>query len=286
MNNLFLGITNGFYLFGLKINFYGIISAFSYLLGVILVMKFAKKRGFKAEDILLLAIYVIPLCVIGARIYYVLFRLDSYKNFWDIFKIWEGGLGFYGGLIGGGIGVLIYCLIHKKNFFALADIMMPALILCQGIGRWGNFFNQEAYGYPVTNPSMQWFPFAVFIDNCSMADCTCAGSGWHLATFFYEFLWNVIGFTLLLIMLYRINFKHNGVIAFSYLVIYGIGRAIFEGLRTDSLYIGSLRVSQLLSIIFVVVGASYLLFYAIKSYLNKKNASSFDKIMQVLRKDL
>ncbi len=286
MSNLVLSIPSGFNLFGLRINFYGIISALSYLLGVILVAKFAKKRGFKIEDILLLAIYVIPLCVIGARIYYVLFRLDSYTNFWDIFKIWEGGLGFYGGLIGGVLGVLLYCLIHKKNFLALADILVPALILCQGIGRWGNFFNQEAYGYPVTNPSLQWFPFAVYIDNCSMADCTCAGSGWHLATFFYEFLWNVIGFAVLVTMLYRVKFKHNGVIAFSYLVIYGVERAVVEGLRTDSLYIGSLRVSQVLSIVFVIVGVAYLAFYALRSYVKRKNATSFDKIMQILKEDI
>ncbi len=274
MTDSLLSIPNGFMLFGHKIYFYGITSALSYLLGVVLAMVFAKKRGFKKEDILTLACYVIPLAIIGARIYYVLFKLDSYKNFVDIFKIWEGGLGFYGGLIGGALGVVLYCLIHKKNLLALADIIAPALIISQSLGRWGNFFNQEAYGYEVTSPNMQWFPFAVYID---------AVSSWHLATFFYESLWNFVSFWILIAMLYRADFKNNGILFAFYLIFYGIGRAWIEGLRTDSLYLGALRVSQVLSIVFIICGVAYLAYCWWKQ---RKKEDVTDKIIKIIKKDL
>lgn len=273
MNGSLLSIPNGFNIGALHVNFYGITSALSYLLGVIMTVVNAKKRGFKTEDIVTLAVYVIPLCVIGARIYYVLFSLDHYTNFWDVFKIWEGGLAFYGGLIGGAVGVLLFCLIHKKNFFALADIIVPSLVIGQALGRWGNFFNQEAYGYAVTDPAWQWFPFAVYID----------GSGWHMATFFYESLWNFVSFIILMLMLYKVNFKENGYVAFSYLILYGIGRAIIEGLRTDSLYLGSMRVSQVLSIIFIGCGVVGLTLLYLKEKRKKKDTT--EKIIEIIKKD-
>lgn len=274
-----MSIPDGFFLFGRKIYFYGIISALSYLLGVVITAKNAKKRRFKPENIITLACYVIPLCVIGARIYYVLFSLDNYHNFWDVFKIWEGGLAFYGGLIGGAVGVTLYCLIHKKKFLALCDIIAPALIISQALGRWGNFFNQEAFGYAVTDPKWQFFPFAVFID----------GDGWHLATFFYESMWNLLSFVVLQLVLWKATFKENGIIAAGYFVLYGCGRMWIEGLRTDSLYWGSIRVSQALSIIFVVFGLSWIVYYICKHKTYKnwiKRKTSFDKIMDVIKKDL
>ncbi len=271
--NQLLSIPKGFELFGLRINFYGLTTALSYLLGVVIVCLIAKKRGFKSENIITLACYVIPLAIVGARIYYVLFKLENYANFWDVFKIWEGGLAFYGGLIGGFVGVVLYCFIHKKKLLALIDIIAPALILAQSLGRWGNFFNQEAFGYPVENPAWQWFPFAVYIN----------GSGWHLATFFYESLWNALGFALLMLILYKCKFKQNGMIAAFYLIIYGLGRLWIEGLRTDSLYIGSIRVSQFLSGIFVLAGLAIVVYYNIK---NRKKKDSFQIIMDAIKKPL
>lgn len=273
MTNTMLSLPSSFQLFGLTINFYGLITALSYILGVVIVCMIAKKRGFKSDNIISLACYVIPLAIVGARIYYVLFKLESYSNFWDVFKVWEGGLAFYGGLIGGFLAVLLYCKIHKKKVLALLDIIAPALILAQSLGRWGNFFNQEAYGYAVTDPSLQWFPFSVYID----------GSGWHLATFFYESLWNALSFAVLMTLLYKCKFKQNGMIAAFYLVLYGLGRIWIEGLRTDSLYVGSIRVSQLLSGIFVLLGLSMIVFFAIKS---KKKKDSFSIIMNAIKKPL
>ena len=283
MSNIILSMPSGFDLFGWRVNFYGIISALSYLLGIVITCLIAKKRGFKIEDIVTLACYVIPFAIIGARLYYVLFRLEYYTNFWDIFKIWEGGLGFYGGLIGGALAVLLYCLIHKKNFFALIDIIAPALICAQALGRWGNFFNQEAYGYPIENPGWQWFPFGVYIDHCTQPDCTCGGSGWHLATFFYESLWNFISFVILMILLYKVNFKRNGMVASYYLILYGIGRMFIEGLRTDSLYLGSIRISQLLSVVFIILGLAIILY---NTLTKKKSEDNFDKIMEIVKTDL
>ncbi len=271
-----LDIPNGFTIFGQKIYFYGITSALSYLLGVLLTIQFAKKRGFKTENIVTLACYVIPLAIIGARIYYVLFSLDHYKNFVDIFKIWEGGLAFYGGLIGGALGVVLYCVIHKKNFLALADAITPALLASQALGRWGNFFNQEAYGNLITDPAWQWFPFAVYIEKNNLNE-------WHQATFFYESLWNFLSFIALTLMLYKINFKENGIIAASYLIFYGIGRAIIEGLRTDSLYLGTVRISQLLSGVFIVCGIGLILFLVLK---NRKKKDVTEKIIEIIKSDL
>ena len=280
LTNLF---SNSFELFGLTINYYGLISALGYLMGVVIVCLIAKKRGFKTDDIITLACYVIPLAIIGARIYYILFSLDEFTNFWDVFKIWNGGLGFYGGLIGGAFGVVLYCLIHKKNFLKLADIVVIGLVLGQGIGRWGNFVNQEAFGFYVDNPNLQWFPFAVYIEHCHQAGCTCGGSGWHLATFFYEFVNNMIICAILLTLLYKVNFKSNGIIAACYLIMYGFCRAVVEGLRMDSLYLGPFRVSQLLSVIFILCGITYIV---ITTILNKKKKSSYDIIMDVLKHDL
>ena len=268
-----LSIPSGFSLFGLDIKFYGIISALSYFLGVLITCLLAKKRGFTTDNILTLALYVIPLAIIGARIYYVLFSLDSYTNFVDVFKIWEGGLAFYGGLIGGGVGVVLYCTIHKKNFFALIDLIGVAMIFVQGVGRWGNFFNQEAFGVEVNNPKLQWFPFAVFIENLGE---------WHLATFFYESLWNFATFAILLTLLLKVKFKQNGMIAAYYLIFYGIGRAWIEGLRTDSLYLGSMRVSQVLSIIFIALGLFFIIFNTIKER-RKKDVT--DKIISIIKSD-
>lgn len=264
---MILSIPSYFTIGDLRINFYGVTSALAYLLGVIVTCLLAKKRGFKSDDIITLACFVIPLAIVGARIYFVLFNLDAYSNFVDVFKIWEGGLAFYGGVIGGGLGVLIYCLIFKKNFFALVDIIVVAMALSQCLGRWGNFFNQEAYGTIVTDPAWQWFPFAVYIDRVSE---------WHLATFFYESLWDLMNFAILLTLISKVKFKQNFMVASWYLVIYGIGRALIEGLRMDSLYIGhsSIRVSQLLSIIFVILGATFLIVNMIRNIKHKKNGTT------------
>ena len=237
---------DGFFIGGVEIKFYGIIMALSMLLGVLLACRLAKKKGIKSDDIFLLALIVLPCAVVGARLYYCLFYEYSY-SFKELFNLRQGGLAIYGGVIGGVIGILIFALIKRdfKIILVLLDVCAPCLILGQAIGRWGNFFNQEAYGNLITDKNLMWFPFGVFIES---------EGAWFQATFFYESVWNLIGLGLLL-MVYNKS-KYTGSTVASYLIWYGMGRTWIEGLRSDSLFIGNsgIRVSQLLSIILVVVG--------------------------------
>lgn len=236
--------SRGFEIFGISIKYYGIIVALGMCAGVIVACYNAKLRNLKSEDIYTLALYVLPLAIIGARLYYVIFSEHSY-TFLEIFEIWKGGMAIYGGIIGGAIGVALFCTIHKKNFLELADVASVSLILGQCIGRWANFVNQEAFGYEVTNTAWQWFPFAVKIE---------ALNEWHLATFFYESMCSLIIFVVLMILIRKI--KQKGFIMSLYFIGYGLARMFVEGLRTDSLYIGSsgIRVSQLLSGLLVIFG--------------------------------
>lgn len=256
-----------FTFFGLNIAYYGLLIALAMGIGVFLACKNARFRGLKSDDIIIIACYVLPLSIIGARIYYVLFSLDSFDNFWQVFEIWNGGMAIYGGVIGGAIGVTLYCLIHKKNFLDIADIVVPSLILGQAIGRWGNFINQEAYGVYISNPNAQWFPLGVFIDNCHMSGCLCGGSGWHMATFFYESMWNLAVFAVLMVLLRKNKLKLRGSMMCFYMILYGIGRSWIEAFRTDSLYLGSIRVSQFLSILLIIFGVSFII---VNYILNKK----------------
>ena len=240
---------SGFELFGIEIKFYGLIMAFSMLIGVWLACLLAKRKQIKSDDILLLALIVLPCAIVGARLYYCFFYEYNY-SFAELFNLRSGGLAIYGGVIGGIIGIIIFALI-KKNFkivLTIMDVVAPCLILGQALGRWGNFFNQEAYGNLITNESLMWFPFAVFIEN---------ENAWFQATFFYESLWNIVGFVLLLVVYYKT--QKIGTTTATYLIWYGIGRTIIEGLRTDSLYLGTFRVSQLVSIVLVIIGIIILL---------------------------
>lgn len=246
MGKIYNPPADGFSIGSVEIKFYGLIMAVAMLIGVVLACKLAKKKGVKSDDIYMLALIVLPCAIVGARLYYCFFYEYNY-SFRELFNLKQGGLAIYGGVIGGVIGVIIFALIKRnlKLVFILMDVCAPCLILGQALGRWGNFFNQEAYGNMITNPSLQWFPLAVWIES---------EEAWFQATFFYESLWNLIGVAILLLTYY--NTKKTGTTTAMYLVWYGLGRTWIEGLRTDSLYIGStgIRVSQLLSMILVVVG--------------------------------
>lgn len=258
-------IINGFTIFGLEIKFYGVIIATAMLIAIFLVQHLAKKRGINPDDITVLALIVIPFSILGARAYYCIFS-DSHYTFSTFWQIRNGGLAIYGGILGGIIAILIFCAFKRdlKLIIKLFDVIVPALILAQSMGRWGNFFNQEAYGTLVTNPKWQWFPFAVKID-------TFGGYEWHLATFFYESMWNLMGFVLLMIIFNK-N-KQLGTTTAFYLTYYGLGRIWIEGLRTDSLYLGALRVSQWLSLILVVIGISILVY----NYIIRQRDKSYEQ---------
>jgi phosphatidylglycerol:prolipoprotein diacylglycerol transferase len=262
MSNL-LSIPRGFYIGGMEIRFYGILMALAMAVGVILACYNAKARGMKSDHILILACYVLPLAVIGARMFSFFSERSLYSSFWQIFNLRTGGMSIFGGIIGGAVAILLFCLIHKKNFFAVADVVVPSLILGQAIGRWGNFFNQEVYGFEVTNPSLQWFPFSVYIE---------ATGTWHLATFFYEFVFNMLLFLVLMLMLRKFKVKRNGVLMATYLVWYGVVRACLEPLRIQKyiLYMGKIRVSLFVSIICAVLGVAYFVYLLVDYLLKKK----------------
>ena len=240
MNLLFA--SKGFDIFGLHITFYGLLIAVGFILAILLAFYHAKKRGLTSEDIITLAIYVIPLSILGARTYYCIFSGETF-SFAEFFAIWNGGMAILGGVIGGVIAVLIYSIVHQKNFLMICDIAAPSLILGQCIGRVGCYFAGCCYGHEVTNESLQFFPISIFTNG-----------GWHLATNFYECFWCLIGLVLL-VLLFR-KFQQKGVITCCYLIFYGIGRGIIETFRGDSLYFFStgLKVSQILAIIIVIVG--------------------------------
>lgn len=257
----------GFSIGNLEITFYGLLMAFAMLVGVIIACKLSKKRGIKSDDIVMLAIIVLPCAILGARLYYFIFNSVSFKEF---FNFRDGGLAVLGGVIGGIIGIVIFCAI-KKNFkmiIDLFDICVPALILGQAIGRIGCFFSQCCYGELVTDPSKCWLPFAMQVE-------TWEGSGvyhWHLATNLYESLWNLIGFVPILFAFLKSKYKLTPTA--TYLVWYGFGRSIIEGIRGDSLFIGSsnIRVSQALSIVMLLIGVGLLVWNLVKRVKEKKSA--------------
>ena len=216
---------NSIDVFGLSIHYYGILIALGVLLGVLLAARRQKRLNLPPETGLDLALICLPVAVVCARAYYVIFEWSAYKDdLLSIFNLRRGGLAIYGGVLGGALAVFVYSRIKKRSFLSLADLAAPSLALGQAVGRWGNFFNQEAYGAAVTQPSRMHFPLAVFID----ADQT-----WHYATFFYESAWCFLIVALLLLFERRRFFRKRGDVFFWYLILYGLERAAVEGRGND-----------------------------------------------------
>jgi phosphatidylglycerol---prolipoprotein diacylglyceryl transferase len=256
-----------FNLFGKDIYWYGIIIAVGLVLGVWVASEVIKRRGYRSDTILDGALICVPMAIIFARIYYVVFApvgAFSWAQWWRVFFIWEGGLAIYGAIIGGILGLIIFAKWRKVSLLDLLDAATVGVILGQAIGRWGNFANQEAFGSVVTNPSLQWFPMSVYIN---------ADLSWHYATFFFESMCSLIIFFVLFLW-YSKRAKSRGNVFFLYLLLYGIARASIEWLRTDSLWIINgtwqppldtiLRVSWLLSVVLVIASLVVLIIRAKK----------------------
>lgn len=262
MNQIFLEIGN------FKIYWYSIILLIAFSLGISLSIKTCKKEKIEISKIVDYFFYMVPLCLIGARIYYVLFNLEYYsKNIIDIFKVWEGGLAIHGGIIVGVIFTIYYTKRKKINFWQLVDILCISLILGQIIGRWGNFMNSEAYG-PVTTYST--------LHNMHIPEFIIRGMKingvYHHPTFLYESLWNLIGLIIILItkkVLLKLNKYNYGTLCSIYLIWYGIGRFFIEGMRQDSLMFGSIRIAQLVSIISIVSGMIIILYVNLNKRVKK-----------------
>lgn len=230
-----------FTLFGRTFYWYGVIIAVGFILAMLYCARHCRRCGIEPDTLYDFLIWMIPIAIIGARLYYVIFQWGDYRAHpIDALKIWEGGLAIYGGVIAGLLTGIVWCRKKKIPFGAMADVCAPGLLIGQCIGRWGNFVNGEAHGGPTT------LPWGMTIDGQSMVH----------PTFLYESLWNLAGFVLLHFYSKKRRFK--GEIALLYAAWYGAGRAWIEGLRTDSLYIGSVRVSQLLAIISCIAAVAVL----------------------------
>ena len=246
-----------FNLFGLEIYFYGVIIALGFILAALYCAKRAKEFGLSSDELYELVIWLIPTCIIGARLYYVLFKLDYFiANPDKIFALRDGGLAIYGGIIAGIIVGIIWCRAKKIRVFAVADLTAFGLLIGQSVGRWGNFINREAFGAQTE----------IF---CRMGLTVPGFETLYVhPTFLYESLWNFFGLIVLHIWSKKGNRKYDGQIFWLYILWYGLGRAWIEGLRSDSLYIGStdIRVSQLLAIVSAVVSLVILIINARKQH--------------------
>lgn len=264
MNSVFLDLGI------IKIYWYSFLIFVAAIIGCTLAFKEGKKRGLSESFITNYLFYIIPLGIIGARIYYVIFNFEPYRNnLLDTFKIWEGGLAIHGGIIAGLIFTYFYTKKYHIPFFKMTDIVAVSIILCQSIGRWGNFFNQEAYG-PVTGLAfLKGLHIPSFI-----IDGMYINGAYHQPTFLYESLWCFLGFIILFFV--RRNKKLIlGHLTSIYLIWYGIGRFLIESLRQDSLMFGSLKMAQVISILSMITGFVIIIITSIK---NKKYYRGNDNV--------
>jgi len=218
-------------------------------LGGSLIIKESKKFKISEDYMVNLILYTIVFGIIGARLYYVIFNWSYYSNnLLDIFKVWEGGLAIHGGLLFGLITIIIYTKKYGIKPFRMLDIVVVGLILGQAIGRWGNFFNGEAHGGATTLEFLQ----SLMLPNFIIEGMNIHGVYYH-PTFLYESLWCLLGFIVLLIFRKR-KYNKIGQTTGLYLVWYGIGRFVIESMRTDSLMLGSFKMAQIVSVLFIVIG--------------------------------
>ncbi len=247
-----------FKIFGVEIAWYALIITMGMVAAVTYVVFQAEKIGITMDDVIDFALFTIPIGIIGARLYYVLTTLDEhdYNNLFDVFNIRGGGLAIYGGIIAGGVTVLCVCLYKKIYFPAFADCVSPGVLLAQGIGRWGNFMNGEAFGGECD----------LFCRMGLMNRHTGYTTMYVHPTFLYESMWNLLGVLLVYLFARYIHKKYDGQLFLMIFGWYGLGRMFIEGLRTDSLYIPGteLRISQVLAGLIFVISASCLIYFAIK----------------------
>lgn len=239
------------------IYWYGIFIASGALLGLLLAMREGNRRGLPRDAFVDLILFAAPISVIFARIYYVAFEWGYYsKHPGQIIAVWNGGIAIYGSLIGAVGTAIVFCIVRKIQFWKLADVAAPSVILGQAIGRWGNFINQEAHGGPTTRAFLEQLHLPTFIVNQMYINGT-----YYIPTFLYESVWDFAGFILLMI-LRRVNLK-RGEMFMTYVVWYAIGRSYIEGLRTDSLMLGPFRVSQWLAYFLIVFGIGLMAYWRI-----------------------
>ncbi len=251
LGNLSLDPPSYFTVFGRPIYFYGVLIALGFLTAILYCSRRSRDFGIKADDFYDMMIWLIPVSILCARLYFVLFRLEDFagKPLLSYFAVWEGGIAIYGGVIGGVLAVYLVCRKKKIPVPAMLDLIVYGLLIGQIIGRWGNFMNREAFGAQTE----------IF---CRMGLTDPAGHTVTVhPTFLYESLWNLVLLALMILWRRKGGRKYDGQAALFYFLGYGLGRAWIEGLRTDSLYIGhtGIRVSQALSLVLVLFAGALLL---------------------------
>ena len=257
----------------LEIRWYGILIALGMVLAFVYGWYRSKQTKISFDDIIDLGLFAVVFGIIGARLYYVIMEHEMYHSFYDVIAIWNGGLAIYGGVIGGAIAV--FCVAKYKsrkntdiNFPLCADIILPGVMIAQSLGRWGNFFNGEAYGGVVAEGSPLYFlRMGLYPNNIYSG---ISGMAYVHPTFLYESLWNVLGFVL--INIFWKKKKFDGEVGLWYVTWYGFGRMFIAGLRTDSIYIGPIRISQLVGFVCFIVGAALIVWRRIVVYKNERTA--------------
>ena len=253
-----------------EVRWYGILIVTGIVLAFIYACYRAKQEDISFDNMIDITLFTVVFAIIGARAYYVLTSLDQYDSFLDMIAIWNGGLAIYGGIIAGAITIFVVCRIKKINVLKMLDVAASSVMIGQIIGRWGNFFNGEAYGgvVPEGNP-LYFLRMGISPHNIEGVN----GMAYVHPTFFYESMWNLVGFIIIAI-LYKKK-KFNGQITLMYLTWYGFGRMLIEGLRTDSLYVGVFRISQVVGFVCFVGGSILLIVNLAKCYRKKKDGEEY-----------
>lgn len=252
----------------LKIYWYSVLILIAIIVGGYLALRESKKWGIPEDFMINMFFFLIPISLIGARLYFVIFHWDYYSVYPnEIIKVWEGGLAIHGAIIAGLLWILFYTKKYKVNTRRILDIAVVSVIIGQAIGRWGNFFNKEAHGGETSLEALSWLPN--FIIEGMYIDGT-----YYEPTFLYESLWCILGFILLLIIR-KIKYLKLGQLTSCYLIWYGLGRFIIEGFRTDSLMLGNIKMAQLISITMIIIGIiTFIIFQKYsKKYKEKENVN-------------
>ena len=272
-----------FSVFGLEIRWYGILITLGMVFAFVYASCRARGEGFTFDDVLDVGLYTVIFGVIGARLYYVVMRWDHYvypgrglfDTLGDMVNLRGGGLAIYGGILAGLATVIIYCKIKKKNFCAALDMIAPGVMVAQAMGRWGNFFNGEAYGGIVEASHPLHFMRMGLYPN----DLIAGEMAYVHPTFLYESLWNILGFVLIQLVYYKLKQKKfNGQVVLTYLAWYGFGRMLIEGLRTDSLYVGTIRISQLVGFLCFAICTVLMIFVLFRLHKQKLQAQAEDYV--------
>ena len=253
------------------IYWYSFLILVAVLIGYHIALNYCKKINFNSNSIIDMSLFLVLWSVIGARLYYVIFNYSAFEDdFLGIFQVWRGGLAIYGGIIGGVLYILYYCLKKHINFVKMLDIFSLSLLLGQASGRWGNFFNGEAYGNATTYEALKGLHLPMFIIQGMKIDGV-----YYQPTFLYESVWCLVG----VIFLYRIRKKYSNQVGRQisfYLMWYGFGRFFIEGLRQDSLYLGSLKISQVVSVICFIGGLIWTIYIWKKNHIKINEVTTSD----------